>query len=144
MLLAGLRRTHRFAEAQRGITVQWRDFQRLGRLPGQIDEIAYGVMCGASPEARTFEYMSGVRVREFAGLPQDIGRMRVPAQRYAVFEHDGPISEISRTWREIWDRWLPTSGFRSAHTPEFERYTERFDQATRTGIVEIWASIVDA
>ena len=68
--------------------------------------------------------------------------MRVPAQRYAVFTHQGHVSGLNGAWMRIWNEWIPQSGYRIAHTPEFERYDDRFDPKTEGGIVEIWCSIV--
>jgi AraC family transcriptional regulator len=64
--------------------------------------------------------------------------------RYAVFTHEGPIESIRATWNAAMNEWLPKSGFKSANTPDFERYDERFDAETGSGIVEIWLGIVPA
>jgi AraC family transcriptional regulator len=141
MLLAGLRRVHTFSGAAHTIPAQWDDFRRLGTLPGQRGTAAYGAMCGAEPEERRFEYMCGVEVASFEALPPELGRMRVPAQLYAVFTHRGPILTLHATWEAIWGDWLPRSGYQMANTPEFEVYDERFDPQAGTGVVEVWASI---
>lgn len=142
MLLVGLRRTHAFAGSAQGIPQQWRDFAAMGLMAPDGRGVAYGVMCGSDPEKQTTEYMCAVEVASFDQAPAGIGRMRVPAQRYAVFTHDGHVSGISAAWMRIWNEWIPQSGYRIAHTPEFERYDHRFDPATEGGIVEIWCSIV--
>lgn len=144
MLLSGLRRVHTFAGAAAGIAEQWRAFRALGTLPGQRGTAMYGVMCGADPQAQTFEYMTGVEVDSFDPLPREYGRMRVPAQRYAVFIHRGPASALHATWDAVWNGWIPRSGHRPAHTPEFEVYDERFDPRTGSGVIEVWASIEPA
>jgi AraC family transcriptional regulator len=119
MLVAGLRRQHSFADAVRTIPLQWEAFRALPPLPGAVAGATYGVICGAAADG--FEYMSGIEVRDFSGLPADLGRMRIPAQRYAVFEHRGHVSGIQSLWQQAMDDWLPRSGFRSAHRPDFER-----------------------
>ena len=140
MLMLGIRRTHRYDDAGEGLARQWRDFEALGLLgPGVV---SYGVMCGSNPQARTMEYMCALEVPTFDGAPADLGRMRVPAQRYAVFSYEGHVSGINAAWMRIWNEWIPQSGHRIAHTPEFERYDERFDPKTESGVVEIWCSIV--
>lgn len=141
MLLAGLRRHHGFAEAVATIPAQWEDFRRLGPLPGQRDTVVYGVVCGSVPERETFEYLSGVEVASFDGLPRELGRMRVPAQRYAVFTHRGHVAALRATWDAIWREWLPRSGEQPANTPDFERYDARYDAAAGTGAIEIWFPI---
>jgi len=144
MLFAGIRRRHSFANMPRDIPNQWHDFEKLGKLPGQIGATAYGAICGGDPKAQTMEYMCAVEVVSFDGLPKELGRMRVPAVRYAVFLHEGPVDTVRATWDEILSRWLPSSGMRSAHTPDFEVYDERFDPSTGLGGVEIWVGVLSA
>lgn len=141
MLLGGLRRVHSFAGAAESIPAQWQAFGQLGPLPGQQGTAAYGAMCGADPQAQTFEYMTGVEVAALDALPPEYGRMRIPAQRYAVFIHRGHASTLHATWNAIWNEWLPRSGYQPANTPEFEVYGEGFDFRTGSGVIEIWASI---
>jgi AraC family transcriptional regulator len=143
MLLGGLRRTHSYRDAQRSMVAQWEEFVQMGPVPGQQSATTYGVMCGAWPDEQRFEYMTGVQVASLEALSPEYGRMRVPAQRYAVFTHHGHVSTLHTTWDAIWHEWLPRSGYRMANTPEFERYDERFDPQTGSGTVEIWCSIQD-
>lgn len=139
MLLAGVRRHHSFASAGQGIPAQWEEFNRLGTLPHQQGSVAYGALCGGDPATQMMEYMCAVEVSEFD--PAHVGRMRVPPQYYAVFEHTAPLSAIRDTWQAIWHHWLPRSGYTPVHGPEFEVYGERFDPRTREGTVEIWTPV---
>ena len=123
---------------------QWDDFQKLGELPGQVGKTAYGAICGGDPQAQTMEYMCAVEVRGFDAVPKGLGRMRVPPVRYAVFRHEGNVATMQSTWQEILSKWLPSSGMRSANTPDFEVYDERFDGATGDGGVEIWLGVQPA
>ena len=141
MQLAGLRRHHSFAGAAQSIAEQWEAFRALGPIPHRRGGVFYGVLCGGDEEARTLEYMCAVEVAEFAPDAPHLGRMRVPEQHYAVFEHTGHASTISSVWRAIWHDWLPRSGHALANGPEFEVYGEGFDPRTGVGRVEIWASI---
>jgi AraC family transcriptional regulator len=141
MLLAGLRRVHSFAEAQRGIPAQWEALQQLGSIPGQVGTTAYGVICSGDAQAQTMEYMTGVEVAAFEGLSAELGRVRVTPQTYAVFVHQGNVSSLHTTWDAIWNDWLPRSGHQTAHAPDFEVYDERFDPRTGSGEIEIWVPI---
>jgi len=141
MLLAGLRRKHTFAGMAKGIPQQWDDFLKLDKVPGQVGTTSYGAICGGDPQAQTMEYMCAVEVASFDALPKDVGRMRVPAVRYAVFVHTGNVATIQDTWRQILSDWLPGSGVQSAQTPDFEVYDERFDGVTGEGVVEIWLGV---
>jgi predicted transcriptional regulator YdeE len=140
MLLAGIRRKHAFASMAKDIPQQWEDFLKLGKLPGQLGTTAYGAICGGDPKTQTMEYMCAVEVQSFDALPKELGRMRVPAVRYAVFLHEGNVAAIQSTWQQIF-AWLPNSGMQSANTPDFEVYDERFDGATGDGGVEVWVGV---
>ena len=144
MLFAGLRRKHTFASMSEGIPRQWEDFMKLGPLPGQVGATAYGAICGGDPKTQTMEYMCAFEVSSFDALPKDLGRMRVPAARYAVFLHEGNVATMQDTWKQIFSVWLPRSGAQSNETPDFEVYDERFDGATGEGGVEIWLSVKPA
>lgn len=143
MLFAGLRRKHTFAGMSEEIPAQWDDFNKLGQLPGQLGSTAYGAICGGDPATQTMEYMCAFEVQSFDALPKELGRMRVPPVRYAVFLHEGNVSSIRHTWQQVF-AWLPSSGLQSAHTPDFEVYSERFDAATGDGGVEIWLGVQSA
>ncbi len=139
ILLAGLRQRHSFVSASETIPKQWREFQNLGAIRGQVGKISYGAVCGSSPTG--FEYMAGTEVDSFTGLPAEMGRMRIPEQYYAVFLHRGHISAIQETWESIFSDWLPGSNTKPAETPCFELYDERFNPETGLGIVEIYFPI---
>lgn len=140
MLLAGIRRHHPFVEEGRGIGQQWQEFQSLLPIPGQTGTRCYGVICGAGPSS--FEYMCGIEVESLEALPADLGRMRILAQEYAVFEHRGSVSDIRSTWMQAFS-WLNASTvYQSAEKPDFEVYDERFDPKTGSGIVEIRIAVV--
>jgi AraC family transcriptional regulator len=137
MLFAGLRRHHTFAEAVEGIPAQWREFRRMGPFAHRQGSTAYGVICSGDEAAQTMEYMCAVEVSEF-DPDATLGRMRVPPQHYAVFEHPGPVSTVRSTWDSIYHDWLPRSGRTAANGPDFEVYDERFDPRTGEGGIEIW------
>jgi AraC family transcriptional regulator len=141
MLLAGVRREHTFAGSEASVAAQWREFNAMGPVPGRRGGAAYGVICAGDPEAQTFEYLCGVEVDAFVPGSPFPGRMHVPVQRYAVFEHPGHVSEVRKMWEEIFGDWLPRSGHTPANGPDFELYGERFDPATGLGGVEIWVPV---
>lgn len=96
-------------------------------------------MCGA--DSAGFEYMCAVEVESFAGLPAGTGRMRVPAQRFAVFAHDARTATLRSTWLQILE-WLSGGDYESAHTPDFELYGPDSDPLGPAGGVEVWVGAV--
>ena len=139
MLLVGLRRHHPFVASGRQIPEQWRQLEALGRIPGQVGETRYGAMCGHDTSG--IEFMCGVEVGSFAGLPAELGRMRIHAQRYAVFVHSGPGSALLMTWERIMREWLPGSGHQSAEAPDFEVHGRPIAAGSGPDDVEIWISL---
>ena len=146
LLIAGLSVRYAFDEdaglpTRAGIPGQWQKFSAyLGKIPGQVGSTAYGV-CSAFDSEGCFDYLCGVEIRDAAGLPPELARLRLPAQRYAVFAHRDHISSISRTWDAIMSQWLPKSGIEALNAPQFEKYTEAFDPRTGLGGLEIWIPI---
>jgi AraC family transcriptional regulator len=137
LLVAGL--CERYNDATiAGVAALWQRFlPHLGTIPGQLGRIAYGV-CFNGDDDGNIDYLAGVAVADFSALPAELGRLRIPAQRYAVFSHREHVSTIRRTWKTIWSKWLPESGHTLADAPTFERYGEEFDGRTGAGGLEIW------
>jgi len=128
-------------ESSAGIPAQWQRFlPHFGHVPGQIDRKGYGVSCN-SDDAGNFDYLCGVEVSSFSRLPAEFGRMRIPEQRYAIFQHRDHVSTIRRTWNTIWSSWLPQSGLSASGGPDIELYGEDFDPITGTGLIEIWLPV---
>ena len=98
-------------------------------MPGNIGRVAYGVLFNGD-DAGNADYMTGVEVADFSNVPATFTRLRVAAQRYAVFNHRQHISGIRRTWYTIWNKWVPASGIEALDAPDFERYGEEFDGRT--------------
>ena len=140
-LLAGVRKRILFTELFSAVPLLWEELVPLLPLPGQVGRVTYGAGCGVNEAEGWFEYMAAVEVSDFALVPAGLGRMRVPACRYAVFTHEGHVNGLRGLWERIWEDWYPTSGFQAADTPDFERYDERFDPITSTGVAEIWFPI---
>jgi AraC family transcriptional regulator len=141
LLVAGL--TERYdCESSKAIPAQWQRFQpHIGNIAGQIGGgTAYGVRHNSDDEGN-FDYIAGIEVANFSQLSAELGRVRTPAQRYAVFSHGDHVSTIRRTIMTIWNKWLPESGHGVADAPDFERYGEEFDPRTGTGGLEIWIPI---
>lgn len=139
LLIAGL--SERFAfDNLAAIPTLWQRFHpHLGHVPGQVANVAYGACYNTDDGG--FDYIAGVEIRDFVSLPSEFAKLRVAAQRYAVFTHTKHISTIRATFMAIFNDWFPMSGLSPADTPVFERYDERFDPRTGTGAFEVWVPI---
>jgi AraC family transcriptional regulator len=137
LLVAGFSERYH-CESSSGIPAQWQRFNAIfGKVPGQVGNIAYGVSYNAD-DSGNFDYLCGVEMADFSALSEELSRVRIGAQRYAVFTHREHISTIRRTWNTIWNKWLPESGHAPADAPNFERYSEQFNPVTGMGGLEIW------
>jgi AraC family transcriptional regulator len=129
------------AETCAAIPAQWQRFvPHIDQISGQIGHAAWGVVCNTD-DLGNMQYICGVQVSNFAAAPKEFSRLRIPAQRYAVFSHRDHISTIRRVWHTIWNKWLPESGEKIAEGPELERYGAEFNSTTGAGGFEIWIPI---
>ncbi|MCF4994398.1 AraC family transcriptional regulator [Pseudomonas syringae] len=137
LLIAGL--GGRFTQdTTDGIPELWEQFiPHLGKIPGQKDEVTYGVCCNADGKGG-FEYIAGVAISKLDDLPEKYRWVEIQPQQYAVFEHKGSLDLLPATFQHIWKTWLPQSGREAADAPEFERYSEDFNPKLNTGKLEIW------
>ena len=142
MVIAGLAKRYTAATMPQAAALWQRFAEHLGRIPGQVGTVTYGVMTDRVEGTGGIGYLCGVEVAGSAPLPAGFSQIEVPALKYAVFAHDGHVSTIQRTVDAIWRQWLPASGYAPVDEPEFfERYDERFDPVTGTGGIEIWVPI---
>lgn len=93
-----------------------------------------------------FYYVSGVEIAGGAAVPPDWIAVRIPAQNYAIFSHDGHVSTIRETARRIGEEWLPGSGREPAQAAPgqpnlIERYGPEFDPNIGAGGIVLWLPI---
>ncbi len=135
MSLVGMNRRHTMAERAR-IPAQWNE--AAAELSPEIFQgETYGVCHGF--EGESFGYFVGY-ANDGRGDADGLDRIEVPAGRYAVFDHEGHISEIAATWEAIFSSWAAGTSVRFRDGPEFERYELGFDPETPGG-VSIWVPV---
>lgn len=140
LLIAGLRERYD-QERSAAIPSQWQRFQPyIGHVANQTGNAAYGV-CYNTDDEGNMDYLCGIEVTSFDGLPPELERVRVPPQHYAVFRHAEHISTIRRTFATIFGKWFPASAHEVQDAAIFERYGEEFDPETGLGGFEIWIPV---
>jgi len=121
------------AEASRRIPHQWREF-RLAHPALASSSKFYG----ASPctSDRKIHYLTGIAQESAEGL---IGgqRLILEAGEYGVVRVND-TALLRDTWIWLLKSWLPESGRREKHAPEFERFTDVSEAGSPIGPVEIW------
>jgi AraC family transcriptional regulator len=129
---------------QEAIGALWQRFApHIGKVPGQVGGMAaYGAISGS---ATGVDYLAGVEVADASKLPKDFTHVNLPAQKYAVFTHEGHVSKLFDTCNEIWRTWYPQSGQQHAATPGapqfFEYYGEDYDPQKGVGGIEVWVPV---
>lgn len=123
------------------------------RFVARLDEIrhrrgadTYGVCLDADPAAGEdagFGYMACVEVERIEAVPDGMMALTVPAGCYAVFTHEGHISRLKDTVKQIWGSWLPASPHRHVPRPDFEHYDARWDPQTGLGEIDVWVPIAE-
>ena len=137
--VTGLAETYSGDASAAGIPEQWQLFvPYLGNIAGATSGVTYGI-CTMHGEAMT--YIAGAETDGMSDAPGELTTITLAPQRYAVFRHEGHISDIRRTWATIFETWFPASGATRAEAPDFERYSADFDPIAGTGYVEIWIPI---
>lgn len=145
MLIAGYSKRITMANL-RSIPELWQQFGPLiGRIPGRIGRVAYGVSSNMTPDPWGMDYLAGVEVCSLDGLPQGFSHVSVLAARYAVFAHLEHATRLAETVSQIY-KWVAGSGYvpagGSRDIPAFiERYGEGFDPVSGQGDTEVWLPV---
>jgi AraC family transcriptional regulator len=73
-----------------------------------------------------FEKWAAVEVTHFNHVPTGMEMLTIPSGLYAIFLHKGAANEAERTYRYIFEEWLPTSGYILDARPHFAVMDERY------------------
>jgi AraC family transcriptional regulator len=92
-----------------------------------------------------FVYMASVVDKETENenhVPAEMIRYDIPAGRYAVFTHKGPISTFPHTVKYVWGTWVAENrtSLREG-CPDFELYDHRFDPEREDSEVDIFIPV---
>lgn len=152
LLLAGKRR-HFDAETREEIPQLWHDVgPQMGSLPTVAEQVGYGACFAEGKEEEGFDYLAAAPVKEVRDLPDGWTTVKLPAQRYAVFAHEGPVSQLNETVERVMAEWLPQSGqgqpVKQSPAGEYlqflEHYGKDYDPETGTGDIELWVPVREA
>jgi AraC family transcriptional regulator len=143
LFIAGLKQRYN-ASTMNAIPAQWERFVRyLGKIPGQVGRVTYGLIYNKGKNTDGFEYLSGVEVAGCSGLPREFSCVNIPAYKYAVFPHCEHVSKLKETMDAISDKQLP--GVMAPGIDDvpgaIERYGEGFNPQTGIGDIEVWVPI---
>src|SRR5260370_41252654 len=94
--IAGLRQRYS-PETMKNIPELWQRFApRIGKIPGQVGQVAYGLCFNALTPDRG-DYLVGVEVSGSSGLPREFAVVAIPGQKYAGFSHPEHVLKMYET-----------------------------------------------
>ncbi|MFT4171987.1 MAG: GyrI-like domain-containing protein [Rhodocyclaceae bacterium] len=112
------------------VSALWLQFNvRMDEVMPRGTVVAYGL---CEPTQGGLRYLAGCEARPGSSSPAGMHRWILPGQRYAVFTHTGPVSELSRTCDRAFAT-LSSQGIVPADEVIIERYDERFTGPVRPG-----------
>ena len=107
------------------IPAMWQRFlQREHEIADARPGSSYG-LCQPLPDG-SWRYLAALQTAPDAPVPDGMAAVDVPAQRYARFQHRGPVSGLPDTFRAIHGSWLPAAGLAAVDGIEFEYMDQRF------------------
>src|SRR6185436_4882693 len=93
---------------------------------------------------RKWFYLAGIQVTTLDAVPLALVGKILPANRYAVFSHEGTLpGRLCETFQSIYQQWLPQSGLKLAGAYDFERYDARFlGPLNAESVMEIYVPVL--
>ncbi|MBS0277150.1 MAG: AraC family transcriptional regulator [Proteobacteria bacterium] len=127
--------------AMQNIAGQWLRFMQnfYGEIGNKLNEPPVGITTASNDEG--IQYVCAAGVSTFGKRPDGLADITLAPATYAVFAHDGHVTEIRDTYEAIWNDWFPKSGRAPAEAPGFERHNATFDPRTGNGGCTIWLPI---
>ena len=113
--------------------------RRMNEIKHRIGP-GYGVMDNYDEKSGEFDYVAGVGVDSSADIPEDMVKIDIPEQTYAVFTCTLPT--LDKTFHHAYKTWLPQSGYNRVDGPEFELYDETFNPIDEASLLYIYIPVV--
>jgi AraC family transcriptional regulator len=107
-------------------------FDQFEAMPNMINKQSKPSMgmCMDFDGINTFSYLICVEVSNIDYIPEGMVAKTIPGSKYAVFTAKADSREktsaaIQETWKDIYAKWFPVSGYERTDGPDFELYDER-------------------
>ena len=88
-----------------------------------------------------FDKWAAVEVNNFEFIPEGMESFILTSGLYAVFIHKGPATEGERTFRYIFETWIPQSPYIIDARPHFEILGEKYKHGDPSSEEEVWIPI---
>jgi|LGOV01.1.fsa_nt_gb AraC family transcriptional regulator len=112
-------------------------FQRLNEIESQkVDSLYYGLCQPIVDDIELLDfddlgditYMAGVEVNENELIPDGMDTWEIKNQKYAIFTHVGKAIDIPQTYKLVYSKWLPESGYEVDAAVDYELYDENYNE----------------
>ena len=88
-----------------------------------------------------FEKWALIEVSDYNSIPNEMETLTLKEGLYAVFIHIGDTSTAEKTFRYIFEEWLPNSEYLLDIRPHFEVLGDKYKKDDPTSEEEIWIPI---
>ena len=88
-----------------------------------------------------FDKWAAIEVANFDAVPAGMETYNLPGGLYAVFLHKGAAEAGARTFKYIYETWLPNSDYVFDNRAQFEILGEKYKNDDPTSEEEIWIPI---
>jgi AraC family transcriptional regulator len=122
----------------------WRDLaESLEAIENPLNpKAACGVVSNYDDENTAFDYVAGIEIEGTHHVPLGMAKVEIPEQTYAVFHCS--TEDLDKTYREIYETWLPQSGYQRADGAELEEYDPDFLGNEEDAVVSLHIPIQEA
>lgn len=88
-----------------------------------------------------FEKWAAVEVTDFTNVPDGMQTLILPRGLYAVFLYKGAATEGEKTFRYIFETWIPNSIYQLDNRPHFEILGSKYKHNDPDSEEEIWIPV---
>lgn len=127
----------------------WRSFMpRLNEIDYKSTDLLYSVQNYPDNFAQyqftqetLFEKWAAVEVSDTENIPVGLEQLTIPGGKYAVFIHHGTWAEFAQVYQQIFEEWLPNSGYEMDHRPQFEIMEKNYKPDDQNAKEKIWIPV---
>jgi AraC family transcriptional regulator len=88
-----------------------------------------------------FEKWAAVEADPAAELPEGLESLMLEGGLYAVFIHRGSPADAEKTYRYIFEQWIPSSGYIPDQRCHFALMGEKYNPASPDSEEEVWIPV---
>lgn len=119
-------------------------YKKIAAMPNVVNKenmVTMG-MCMDFDGINSMSYLICVEASSFDAIPEGMAAKTIPAQKYAIFTAKGKMPDaIQQTWKDIYEKWFPASGYERTDGPDFECYDKRSEKNDENTEVDIYVPI---